>query len=41
MFIDFIYLKIYLFIYLFIYFLEKWEGREKERERNISVTEKH
>ena len=26
------------FIYLF---LERWEGREKEKERNIDVQEKH
>ena len=35
---------IYLFIYFkdFIYlFLERGEGREKERERNIDVREKH
>ena len=31
---------IYLFIYLFIY-SERKEGREKERERNMDVREKH
>ena len=29
------------FIYLFIYLSERGEGREKERERNIDVREKH
>ena len=34
----FIFLKIYLFIYLFTYlFIERGEGNEKERERNINV----
>ena len=28
-------------IFIFIYFLEKGEGREKERERNIDVQEIH
>ena len=36
MFVDFIILNI-----LLIYFLERGEGRKKERERNINVKEKH
>ena len=36
LFFPYFFLKI-----LFIYFLERGEEREKERERNISVREKH